>query len=179
VAQVGLMLDPMTHIAFAFAEAQHYGHHTRRAKLTYALSTIGISVLAGSVSTTASCAVLFLTTISIFSQFAALFCSLMSLTLLYALAFLTPLLLLAGPVQNGGMCVPRGMRRRSGSRTALAEADAAASTTWTGRDSATDSIHEVELRARQDAMDLAMGEASPSEATAKRRSKHRRSKSVP
>ena len=44
---------------------------------------------------------LFLATIVLFSRFAALFCSLILIALLYSLAFLAPLLLLAGPTSLG------------------------------------------------------------------------------
>jgi len=138
MVSVGLMLDPMSHICFAYSEAKLQGHTTREAQLRYALSTIGISVLAGSASTALSCAVLFFATIVLFSRFAALFCSLMALALIYALAFLSPLLLLLGPVGDvpaaggGGRRLsfwrwplPIG-RRRATARRSLREEDSAA-----------------------------------------------------
>ena len=93
---VGLMLDPLTHVAFAYSEAAG----TRDERLAEALSVIGISVLAGCISTAGACAIMVLATIVVFSRFAMLFCSLMGVTLIYANIFLAPLLLLLGPVGN-------------------------------------------------------------------------------
>ena len=103
------MLDPISHVAFSYSEASRFGHGSRAERLRYALSTIGISVMAGSVSTAGSCAVLFMALIIFFSRFAALFCSLMLLALLYANAFLAPLLLLFGPTA-GPARTARGLR---------------------------------------------------------------------
>jgi hypothetical protein len=54
---VGLMLDPLTHVAFAYAEADG----SREQRLAAALGSVGISILAGGVSTAGSCALLLLT----------------------------------------------------------------------------------------------------------------------
>ena len=97
MVSVGLMLDPICHVAFAYSEARHAGHVQPQQRLSYALSTIGISVLAGAVSTVGACAVLFKATIVLFSQFASLFCSLMILALVFTNCFLAPLLILFGP----------------------------------------------------------------------------------
>ena len=130
MVSVGLMLDPITHVAFAFSEARG----TPEERLASALSVIGISVLASCVSTAGSCAIMAVATIVLFSRFALLFCSLMGVTLLYANAFLAPLLLILGPsaAHLSGNALVRSRawpRSRWGRpRRALTEADAAAST---------------------------------------------------
>ena len=68
MVSVGLMLDPITHVAFAFSEARG----TPEERLASALSVIGISVLASCVSTAGSCAVMAVATIVLFSRFALL-----------------------------------------------------------------------------------------------------------
>jgi hypothetical protein len=123
---VGLMLDPLTHVAFAYAEADG----SREQRLAAALGSVGISILAGGVSTAGSCALLLLTTIVLFARFALLFCSLMLLTLVYALAFLAPLLLLLGPAGYAPDEAPRRaawwQRRWRRPQRGLTAADAAA-----------------------------------------------------
>ena len=74
MVSVGLMLDPITHVIFAYSEARG----SRNTRLTSGLSTIGISVLAGSVSTAISCCVMLGTTIVAFYRFALLFVSLVA-----------------------------------------------------------------------------------------------------
>lgn len=106
------MLDPITHVAFAYCEAS--SQTSRLQKLSHALSTIGISVLAGTVSTAIAVAVLALAVLLLFSRFALLFCSLMLTSLLYTNVFLAPLLLLVGPVRQGQMfSCPRSVLGRA------------------------------------------------------------------
>ena len=61
------------------------------------LSSMGISVLAATLSTAGSCVALFFTVIVLFSRFGLLLCALMVIALLYANFFLAPMLLLCGP----------------------------------------------------------------------------------
>ena len=96
MVSVGLMLDPLTHIAFAYAEAG--GSPLQR--LGSALSTIGVSVLGSAISTAGPCALMLSTTIVLFSQFALLFCSLALITLFYAHFLMAPLLLILGPASS-------------------------------------------------------------------------------
>lgn len=93
MVSVGLMLDPLAHFAHAFTAAPG----DRAARLTAALTQIGISVLAAALSTAGSCAVLFLCVVTVLSQFGMLLCMLLLVTLIYANAFLAPLLFLCGP----------------------------------------------------------------------------------
>ena len=65
MVSVGLMLDPLTHVAHAFTE----GHGSSAERLHHALTSIGISVLSGALTTAASCAFLFFTTIVLFYSF--------------------------------------------------------------------------------------------------------------
>ena len=122
MVSVGLMLDPLTHIAFSYAEAGGSPLH----RLGSALSTIGVSVLGSAVSTAGPCALMLSTTIILFSQFAMLFCSLTLITLLYAHFLMAPLLLLLGPPSSQRAapassctavlslrCLDRRRRRRS------------------------------------------------------------------
>jgi hypothetical protein len=123
IISVGLMLDPLTHVAFAYAEARG----SRLERLSAALSTIGISVLMGGLSTAGSCTVMLFTTIVLFYRFAALFTSLMVLTLLYTIAFLAPLLALVGPDAHAreGDGAGTWCRRWRRPRRALTDSDAA------------------------------------------------------
>ena len=90
---VGLMLDPLAHIAFAYSET--LGSTEQRVQ--GAFSTIGISVLGSAISTAGPCMVMVFTTLLPFSRFAVLFCSLTGIALFYAHFFLAPLLILLGP----------------------------------------------------------------------------------
>jgi len=90
---IGLMLDPLTHVAHAYTEARG----SRPQRVHAALTSIGISVLAGTLSTAGSCSCLFFTTIVLFSRFGKLLCSLMLICLVYSHLFLAPLLFLFGP----------------------------------------------------------------------------------
>ena len=90
---VGLMLDPFTHYVHAFAHAPG----GRPQRLQAMLSSMGISVLAATLSTAGSCVALFFTVIVLFSRFGLLLCALMVIALLYANFFLAPMLLLCGP----------------------------------------------------------------------------------
>ena len=93
MVSVGLMLDPLTHVAHAFNEAPG----TRAQRLADGLTAIGISVLAGALSTAGSCVFLFFCTINFFLQFGQLLCTLLVVTIVYTNTFLAPLLLLIGP----------------------------------------------------------------------------------
>lgn len=145
MVSVGLMLDPITHIAFAYSEA----HGTREERLASSLSVIGISVLAGCVSTAGACSIMALATIVLFSRFAVLFCSLMAVTLLYANVFLAPLLLLFGPVgkpQTEGDGPHSSWRRRWGRpRSSMSASDSAAQGTSPSSVASHDEMREVEL----------------------------------
>ena len=90
---VGLMLDPFTHYVHAFAHAKG----PRAVRLRFTLASMGISVLAATLSTAGACSALFFTVIVFFSRFGVLLCTLMLIALLYANLFLAPILLLLGP----------------------------------------------------------------------------------
>jgi len=89
---IGLTLDPLVHVAFAFSEASG----TTEQRLHHAVTTVGISVLAAGASTAGSCSIMMLTTIVVFSRFAKLVCSLVIVALIYSNFFLAPMLLLFG-----------------------------------------------------------------------------------
>ena len=93
MVSVGLMLDPLTHVAHAFNEA----HGSRAQRLSAALTSIGISVLAATLSTAGSCICLLFCTITLFLRFGQLLCTLLFVTVLYTNTFLAPLLCLLGP----------------------------------------------------------------------------------
>ena len=56
---VGLMLDPLTHVAHAFSDASG----TPAERLSTAMTSIGISVLSGNLTTMAACTPLLFMTI--------------------------------------------------------------------------------------------------------------------
>lgn len=93
MVSVGLMLDPLTHVAHAFNEARG----SRAQRLASALTSIGISVVAAALSTAGSCLCLFFCTITFFSHFGELLCTLLIVTIVYTNTFLAPLLGLVGP----------------------------------------------------------------------------------
>ena len=131
MVSVGLMLDPLAHVAFAYSEARG----TASERLRAALTTIGNSVLAGAISTAGSCSLMFFTTIVLFTQFSALFCSLLTVALLYANLFLPPLLLLVGP--------PSGERTR-GSSCSDAALQRLRYFRWTASLRSTHALHETD-----------------------------------
>ena len=90
---VGLMLDPFTHYVHAFSHER--GGRPQRLKTM--LSSMGISVLAATLSTAGACSALFGTVIVLFSRFGMLLCALMVIALVYANLFLAPMLFLFGP----------------------------------------------------------------------------------
>ena len=87
------MLDPLTHVAHAYHEAS--GSAAQR--LSSALTTIGISVVGGALSTAGACLPLFLCTLHFFTAFGKLLCTLLLVAIIYTNTFLAPLLLLIGP----------------------------------------------------------------------------------
>ena len=113
MVSVGIMLDPLTHVAHAFNEACG----SRAQRLAHGLTTIGISVLAGALSTAGSCLFLLCCTINLFSQFGRLLCTLLVVTILYTNTFLAPLLLLVGPGDDAGACAPCLGRKAQGRRS--------------------------------------------------------------
>ena len=96
MVSVGLMLDPLTHVAHAFNEASG----SRAERLSAGLTSVGISVLGGTVSTAGSCVCLFFCTINIFLQFGQLLCTLLVVTSIFTNLMLAPLLLLVGPTDE-------------------------------------------------------------------------------
>ena len=104
------MLDPFTHYVHAFA---HADGPSRAARLRFTLASMGISVLAATLSTAGACSALFFTVIVFFSRFGLLLCTLMLIALIYVNLFLAPLLLLLGPRR----------RARSGNGRARTAAD--------------------------------------------------------
>ena len=92
MVSVGLMLDPLTHVAHAFTEARG----TPAERLASAMTSIGISVLSGGLTTAAACLPLLFTTIVLFASFGVLLLALTLICLVYAHLFLAPLLFLAG-----------------------------------------------------------------------------------
>lgn len=99
MVSVGLMMDPLTHVAHAFNEAKG----SRQQRISAALTSIGISVVAAALSTAGSCICLFFCTISIFSQFGELLCTLLLVTIIYTNTFLAPLLYLIGPSDESSL----------------------------------------------------------------------------
>ena len=100
MVSVGLMLDPLTHVAHAFNEVKG----SRAQRLSGALTSIGISVVAAALSTAGSCICLFFCTITIFLRFGQLLCTLLLVTIVYTNTFLAPLLCLFGPSDEPSPC---------------------------------------------------------------------------
>ncbi len=103
MVSVGLMLDPLTHVAHAFNEASG----SRAQRLSAALTQVGISVVSGALSTAGSCTPLFFCTLTLFVKFGSLLCTLLVVAILYTNTFLAPLLILFGPQD-----APRSSSRR-------------------------------------------------------------------
>ena len=107
MVSVGLMLDPLTHVAHAFNEASG----SKAQRTSAALTSLGISVVSAALSTAGSCICLFFCTINFFEHFGQLLVLLLLVTVIYTNVFLAPLLCLAGPSDEQTKCLPRRKAR--------------------------------------------------------------------
>lgn len=100
---LGYSFDGIAHIAMAYTQSSKTD---RLSKTQDALTTLGISIVYGAVSTLCSAAVLLLASIFVFSQLAKLVIITISLTLVWSILFLPAFLILIGP-QNEFLSLTR------------------------------------------------------------------------
>lgn len=103
IIATGISFDYASHIANAYIESNETGRYDR---MRDALTNLGISVLAGAVSTIVSGSMLFFAVITFFGKFAAFVVSTVSLSLVWSTLFLPAMLLVFGPQQNFGSIRP-------------------------------------------------------------------------
>lgn len=117
IIAAGVSFDFCSHIANAYTESPASKRFDRTRD---ALTDLGISVLAGGLSTMISAATLFLATITFFQKFARFVVSTVALSLVWSLALMIAMLLIAGPENETGSLKPifRKLTPRLGRRKA-------------------------------------------------------------
>lgn len=103
IIAAGVSFDFCSHIANAYTESPASKRFDRTRD---ALTDLGISVLAGGLSTMISAATLFLATITFFKKFARFVVCTVALSLMWSLMFLIAFLLIAGPEKEFGSLMP-------------------------------------------------------------------------
>ena len=96
VILTGLAVDYGVHLANAYVEAPS-SIYNRRHRTRYALSRMGVSIVASGVTTALSGSILWCCTLVFFSKFAALLVTTISASLLWSLMFISSVLLTIGP----------------------------------------------------------------------------------
>eukprot|EP00173_Palmaria_palmata_P004034 Plantae.Rhodophyta-Palmaria_palmata.ctg4690.p1 GENE.Plantae.Rhodophyta-Palmaria_palmata.ctg4690~~Plantae.Rhodophyta-Palmaria_palmata.ctg4690.p1 ORF type:complete len:334 (+),score=40.91 Plantae.Rhodophyta-Palmaria_palmata.ctg4690:598-1599(+) len=99
IIAVGLSFDFCSHVANAYTESDQTDRYGRTQD---ALTDLGISVLAGGISSLLAISMLFFATILFFTRFAAIVVLVIALSLLWSLVFFIAFLLLFGPQNNFG-----------------------------------------------------------------------------
>jgi hypothetical protein len=102
IAVVGLAVDYTVHLLHAYNEQEG----TREEKMQGALSTMGISVASGAITTMGAGLMLFQCKIAFFQQYGSFIFLVILLSLLVALTNLPPLILLLGPEGHQGEIAP-------------------------------------------------------------------------
>jgi len=101
VVLIGFSMDYVVHFANAYTEAQQaVGASTRFARAQYALRSMGISVVAGSITTFGSGCMLWGATHIFFTKFAFLICTTIFSSLMWSMLFFMPVLLICGPERD-------------------------------------------------------------------------------
>lgn len=100
VIAIGFSFDYVAHVANAYVESSRSLSRTERTRT--ALTELGISVLAGAVSTVLAGAMLFFAIIIFFVKFGIFVVMTVSLALIWGLLFFPAMLLIAGPTGNTG-----------------------------------------------------------------------------
>ncbi len=99
VIAIGFSFDFVAHVANAYVETEA---ETRLERTRGALTDLGISILAGAISTLLAGAMLFFATIIFFFKFGVFIFSTIALSLIWGLAFFPCFLLAVGPTGNTG-----------------------------------------------------------------------------
>ncbi|CAI2362894.1 unnamed protein product [Moneuplotes crassus] len=99
VILIGFSVDYVVHLANHYVESVYEDRYRR---MEEALSSMGISIFSGAITTIGSGVFLFLATLVFFTQFAVLILSTILFSLFFALVFFTALNHLIGPQRNQG-----------------------------------------------------------------------------
>jgi predicted RND superfamily exporter protein len=102
IAVVGLAVDYTVHLLHAYNEQDG----TREEKMQGALSTMGISVASGAITTMGAGLMLFMCDIAFFQQFGSFIFLVILISFLVALTNLPPLILILGPEGDRGKIAP-------------------------------------------------------------------------
>merc|ERR1712151_604815 len=102
IAVVGLAVDYTVHLLHAYNEQDG----TREEKMQGALSTMGISVASGAITTMGAGIMLFMCKIAFFQQYGTFIFFVILISLLVALTTLPPLILMLGPEGDRGKIMP-------------------------------------------------------------------------
>lgn len=103
IIATGISFDYASHIANAYVESSATKRFDR---VQDALTNLGISVMAGAISTLVAGSMLFFAVITFFGKFAAFVVSTVTLSLIWSTTFLVALLLTFGPQHNWGSLKP-------------------------------------------------------------------------
>lgn len=99
IIAVGVSFDFCSHIANAYNESEETGRFERSRD---ALTNLGISILAGGVSSLLALCMLFFATILFFTRFATIMVAVIALSLLWSLVCFPAILMAVGPENNFG-----------------------------------------------------------------------------
>ena len=102
---VGFSVDYTVHMAVAFAEAGNQ-FETRKDKVVHSVSTMGVSVTAGALSTAGASAFLLGATITFFNSFGIFILTAVCSAYIFAMYFFPALLALVGPEKDAGNLPP-------------------------------------------------------------------------
>ena len=97
VILTGLAIDYAVHLVNAYGEAEDFSIYNRRDRTRYALSRMGVSIVASGVTTALSGSILWCCTLVFFSKFSTLLVTTILSSLLWSLIFISSLLLTIGP----------------------------------------------------------------------------------
>jgi len=104
VILIGFSVDYVVHISELYVKQGL--NKPRVYKVTQTLKCMGISIVAGAITTFGSGLFLFFCTITFFEKFAILICLTISMSLCWSLGFLSTLLIVAGPEHGQGSIKP-------------------------------------------------------------------------
>lgn len=104
---IGFSVDYVVHLGHSYRESQH---HSREGKVSDALTRMGITVIAGAVTTFGSGLFMFACQMTFFTKMATLIVAVVVLAILFALMFFMPLCAIAGPEVRSA---PPHMRARA------------------------------------------------------------------
>jgi len=142
---IGLAVDYTVHLGHAYTEA---ASESREDKASYAATVMGVTVVAGGITTLGSSLFMFACQVTFFSKMATLIAGTIGFSLLFSLLFFVPLCAIAGPT---GRITPVTERLRSLRRRRFRSKRVGSERASTGaRDHAADALHNMADGAKAD-----------------------------